>query len=62
MVKSLVDWEKSLKVSEKQTSTDDELSGMTKPENREDVSSDFEKAKAHKSTIEAAVAMVRSEN
>lgn len=57
VVKSLVDWEKSLKVSEKQTSPDDELSGTIKTENKEDASSDFEKAKAHKSTIEAAIAM-----
>lgn len=59
VVKSLVDWEKSSKASEKQTSLDDELSGKdsVKEENKEDVSSDFEKAKAHKSTMEAAIAM-----
>lgn len=64
MVKSLVDWEKSLKESEKRNSLDDELSGKgtVNLEHKEDVSSDFEKAKAHKSTMEAAIAMVRSEN
>ncbi|KAL2937664.1 Brefeldin A-inhibited guanine nucleotide-exchange protein 5 [Bienertia sinuspersici] len=56
-VKSLVDWEKSLKESEKQSSPDDELSGTdsVKVEDKEDIASDFEKAKAHKSTIEAAI-------
>ena len=62
MIKSLVDWEKSLKDLEKQSSLEDELSGKdsVKMENKEDASNDFEKAKAHKSTVEAAVAMVRS--
>ncbi|XP_057520110.1 brefeldin A-inhibited guanine nucleotide-exchange protein 5 [Amaranthus tricolor] len=59
VIKSLVDWEKSLKDLEKQSSLEDELSGKdsVKMENKEDASNDFEKAKAHKSTVEAAVAM-----
>ncbi|GAB4845824.1 Brefeldin A-inhibited guanine nucleotide-exchange protein 5 [Ancistrocladus abbreviatus] len=60
MLKSLVDWEKSRRELAKQSkgrlsanevfSAEESMVG-----NREDVSSDFEKAKAHKSTLEAAI-------
>ncbi|KAK4564844.1 hypothetical protein RGQ29_006776 [Quercus rubra] len=61
VLKSLVDWEKSHRESEKQTK------GSQSPEenfsvkegleikSREDITSNFEKAKAHKSTMEAAI-------
>uniref|UniRef100_A0A803M641 SEC7 domain-containing protein n=1 Tax=Chenopodium quinoa TaxID=63459 RepID=A0A803M641_CHEQI len=59
VIKSLVDWEKLLKESEKRNSPDDEISGKdsVRIENREDFSSDIEKAKAHKSTVEAAISL-----
>ncbi|RWR76137.1 brefeldin A-inhibited guanine nucleotide-exchange protein 5 isoform X1 [Cinnamomum micranthum f. kanehirae] len=63
VLKSLVDWEKSQRDSKKQTSgiqslEDDALArGSTVPDTskNEDVPSQFEKAKAHKSTMEAAI-------
>lgn len=62
VLKSLVDWEKSRRQSEKQSKSgnfsDEEVSAkdLTEIESREAASSDFEKAKAHKSTMEAAIA------
>jgi len=64
VLKSLVDWEKSHRQSEKQSkggnSLDEEVSAkdLTEIESREAGSSDFEKAKAHKSTMEAAITLV----
>ncbi|KAL0547936.1 hypothetical protein IC582_012375 [Cucumis melo] len=60
VLKSLVDWEKSRLHSEKQGfahSSEEESSGNENLEvkSREDVTSNFEKAKAHKSTVEAAI-------
>lgn len=69
VLKSLVDWEKSQRDSKKQTSgiqslEDDALArGSTVPDTskNEDVPSQFEKAKAHKSTMEAAISEVIDE-
>lgn len=63
VLKSLVDWEKSRLHSEKQGfahSSEEESSGNENLEvkSREDVTSNFEKAKAHKSTVEAAISEV----
>lgn len=60
MLKSLVDWEKSRRDLEKQNRstqvTDDALTkDSIELKNKEDGPSNFEKVKAHKSTIEAAV-------
>lgn len=61
MLKSLVDWEKSRRDSEKQnrgtklTDEDASTGDSTELKNKEDGPSNFEKVKAHKSTIEAAV-------
>ena len=62
VLKSLVDWEKSHRESEnlkksilhEGVSTEDSVEIRS----REDVTSDFEKAKAHKSTLEAAISVV----
>jgi guanine nucleotide-exchange factor len=64
VLKSLVDWEKSHRESENQTkgnqSSEEKVSAKESLEikNREDVTSNFEKAKAHKSTMEAAISEV----
>ncbi|XP_022935314.1 brefeldin A-inhibited guanine nucleotide-exchange protein 5-like isoform X2 [Cucurbita moschata] len=61
VLKSLVDWEKSRLHSEKQSlsihSSEEEPSGNENLEikSREDVTGNFEKAKAHKSTVEAVI-------
>lgn len=61
VLKSLVDWEKSCRESEKHSksaqSLEEEFSGRESAEikSRENVPNNFEKAKAHKSTVEAAV-------
>ncbi|KAL9325769.1 hypothetical protein ACSQ67_006414 [Phaseolus vulgaris] len=59
VLKSLVDWEQSHRVLEKLKNNQQE--GISAEDSseirvREDVTSDFEKAKAHKSTLEAAIA------
>ncbi|KAL2338842.1 hypothetical protein Fmac_013288 [Flemingia macrophylla] len=59
VLKSLVDWERSHRELEKlKSNQQDGISAEDSFEirSREDVTSDFEKAKAHKSTLEAAVA------
>ncbi|OVA15766.1 SEC7-like [Macleaya cordata] len=62
VLKSLVDWEKSRKECEKQSTgsqtTEEEVLVRDRIESksREDVPNSFEKAKAHKSTMEAAIA------
>lgn len=64
VLKSLVDWERSHRESEKQTegirSSEEKVSAKETLEIkiREDITSAFEKAKAHKSTMEAAVSEV----
>ena len=64
VLKSLVDWEKSRLHSEKQSlsihSSEEEPSGNEHLEikSREDVTGNFEKAKAHKSTVEAVISEV----
>lgn len=64
VLKSLVDWEKSHRESNKKSkSTDSDDGGASAREsvemkNREDMTSNFEKAKAHKSTLEASIAQV----
>lgn len=64
VLKSLVDWEKSRLQSDKQSenvrSLEEESSGYENLEikSREDLTSNFEKAKAHKSTVEAAISEV----
>lgn len=64
VLKSLVDWEKSHRESEKQTkgsqSPEEKVSVKEGLEikSREDITSNFEKAKAHKSTMEAAISEV----
>ncbi|XP_065620356.1 brefeldin A-inhibited guanine nucleotide-exchange protein 5 [Quercus suber] len=61
VLKSLVDWEKAHRESEKQTkgsqSPEEKVSVKEGLEikSREDITSNFEKAKAHKSTMEAAI-------
>ncbi|KAL5698618.1 Brefeldin A-inhibited guanine nucleotide-exchange protein 5 [Ranunculus cassubicifolius] len=57
MLKSLVDWEKSRKDFGRAQLTEEDVSIRDPNEirNREDGPSNFEKAKAHKSTMEAAV-------
>ncbi|XP_074312417.1 brefeldin A-inhibited guanine nucleotide-exchange protein 5 [Silene latifolia] len=59
--KSLVDWEKSHKDSEQKMKDGNSLDARSSKDTVEieqidDTSSDFEKAKAHKSTVEAAIA------
>lgn len=70
VLKSLVDWEKSQRDSKKQPGgiqslEEDSLArGSTVPDtskNKEDVPSQFEKVKAHKSTMEAAISEVIDE-
>ncbi|CAL0325473.1 unnamed protein product [Lupinus luteus] len=59
VLKSLVDWEQSHRESERLKNNQQEgVSGVDSSEirPREDVSNDFEKAKAHKSTLEAVIA------
>ncbi len=64
VLKSLVDWEKSHRESENQTkgnqSPEEKVSAKESLEikSREDITSNFEKAKAHKSTMEAAISEV----
>lgn len=64
VLKSLVIWEKSHRESDKQNkdkeSFEEEASsrGFDESKSREDPSSNFEKLKAHKSTIEAVVSEV----
>ncbi|KAM1178875.1 hypothetical protein ACFX13_018436 [Malus domestica] len=53
VLKSLVDWEKSRGESENQSNNTRSLDGEAKES--VDVTSNFEKAKAHKSTLEAAI-------
>lgn len=61
MLKSLVDWEKSRRESDKQRkdslSLEEEVSARESDETkgREDLPNNFEKLKAHKSTMEAAI-------
>ncbi|XP_068661146.1 brefeldin A-inhibited guanine nucleotide-exchange protein 5-like isoform X2 [Aristolochia californica] len=58
VLKSLVDWEKSRKEPEKHNSNipfPEDDGGADELKGREDVASQFEKAKAHKSTLEAAI-------
>lgn len=61
MLKSLVNRERSRKESEKRntgrSSLGNEHSDAVEKETRVEVSSDFEKAKAHKSIVEAAIAV-----
>ncbi|KHN17773.1 brefeldin A-inhibited guanine nucleotide-exchange protein 5-like [Glycine soja] len=59
VLKSLVDWEQSHKELEKIKNNQQEgisAGDSSEIRSREDVTSDFEKAKAHKSTLEAAIA------
>lgn len=64
VLKSLVDFEKSRRESESQSkgiqSSEGEASVGESGEikNRDDLTSNFEKAKAHKSTVEAAISEV----
>lgn len=64
VLKSLVDWEKTYHGSERSSKStevigEDNLVGQFMEANSgEDVSSNFEKAKAHKSTLEAAISEV----
>jgi guanine nucleotide-exchange factor len=64
VLKSLVDWEKSHRELENQIkgnqSSEEKVSAKESLEikNREDITSNFEKAKAHKSTMEAAISEV----
>ncbi|KAG4190196.1 hypothetical protein ERO13_A07G018300v2 [Gossypium hirsutum] len=60
VLKSLVDWEKSRRQSERKrggigSSEEDSAGESVELKSREDVTSNFEKAKAHKSTMEAAI-------
>lgn len=61
VLKSLVDWEKSRRESEKQSkgnlNLEEEVSAGESDKNKgkEDLPNNFEKAKAHKSTMEAAI-------
>lgn len=61
VLKSLVDWEQSHRELEKLKNN--QQKGISAEDSfeirsRDDVTSDFEKAKAHKSTLEAAIAEV----
>ena len=63
MLKSLVDWEKSRRQPERkrggsQSLEEDSARESVEIKSREDVTSNFEKAKAHKSTMEAAISEV----
>lgn len=64
MLKSLVDWEKKYHASHKQNTSSQSIgedASVREPmevKNKDDVQSNFEKAKAHKSTTEAAIAEV----
>lgn len=60
VLKSLVDWEKlrrEAKQNEDQKSIEED-SSATESQGTGDVANNFEKAKAHKSTLEAAIAEV----
>lgn len=65
VLKSLVDWEKSQRDSKKQTgsiqSLEEDSPVLDISKNKEDVPTQFEKAKAHKSTMEAAISEVIDE-
>lgn len=67
VLKSLVDWEKSHRESDKNSkssqSPEGEASGGESAEvkNRENTTSNFEKAKAHKSTLEAVISEVNNQ-
>lgn len=63
VLKSLVDWEKSHRESDKNSKSTHSPEGASAGEsvevkNRENMTSNFEKAKAHKSTLEAVIAEV----
>lgn len=58
VLKSLVDWEKSRGESENQSKRTQSLEGEASAKEAVDVPSNFEKAKAHKSTLEAAISEV----
>lgn len=61
VLKSLVDWEQSHRELEKLKNNQQEgisAEDSFETRSREDVTSDFGKAKAHKSTLEAAIAEV----
>lgn len=68
MLKSLVDWEKTRRELQKPSNGklpfDGEVSSKEFDESsvREDLHSNFEKAKAHKSTMEAVIAEVIYQN
>lgn len=62
--KSLVEWEKSRRESDNQSKTNISLEGGSAIESHakvgEDIHNNFEKAKAHKSTLQAAISEVSS--
>lgn len=64
VIKSLLDWERSCRELEKKSkntqSLEEEVSAreIAEVKGREDVPNNFEKAKAHKSTMEAAISEV----
>lgn len=62
MLKSLVDWERSHRDKHRKStqSPEEELSARESVEikSREDMPNNFERAKAHKSTMEAAISEV----
>lgn len=64
VLKSLVDWEKSHKDSASHSKSIQSREGegsareSVETKNRDDQTSNFEKAKAHKSTMEAAISEV----
>lgn len=55
VLKSLVDWEKARKESKEQNNLDGVSDRESLEMKKEDVPSNFEKAKAHKSSLEAAI-------
>lgn len=61
VLKSLVDWEKSRREEKRMRdmeSSEERTTQTSEVNNKEALTSNFEKAKAHKSTIEAAIAEV----
>lgn len=68
VLKSLVDWEKSRRESDSQNKSIQSPEGDTSAgesvdvKTRDGLTSNFEKAKAHKSTLEAAIAEVINKN
>lgn len=60
VLKSLVEWEKSQKEKLRKSNLHEGVSAGDSVEirSRDEVTSDFEKAKAHKTTLEAAIAEV----